>query len=453
MQMNRQSPITFAWLRRLAFLAVLLAGPLFWTISTVGAQAPAGEIIDLVDMLDPGEVVRVEDGELRQAAFSPNEGLLAVATSAGLWLYAPTETANGEILTDEPVQGLWWSPDSTLLAVTLDNGSLLLWQLEERELLGDIDGVTDAVVSVAWLADGSQIATGTETGVIEIWSVTEGVVLETLEGHTDAIISLYWLTDGSQIVSAAADGSVRVWGVEVALAVQPTPEPTSIPTPATATVQVNRLNVRSGPGVDFPRIATGLLGEALTVLDQAEDCAWVQVRISDGTEGWVAGGAQFVTLDTPCDEIDPIVSVAEPTAAATPASLLPLPTPTPAMGTTPTPAASPPAASPTSTPTPQPVTEAVAEEAPEDPFPADQGCYLFQNQLPVALTLFMARNGELSGQPIDLAPGQEAPACFEPGTYTYTIRYQLSGASEPADISGDIEVTAGSRLMFPIRAQ
>lgn len=446
--MNQYRHTFAAWIRRFALLAALLAGPLFLTVHPTFAQTPTGEIIDLVEALDPGEVVRVEEGELRQVAFSPDEGLLAVATSAGLWLYAPTETANGEILSEAPAQGLWWSPDSSLLAVTLDDGSLALWQIEERELLGDIDGTADAIVSVAWLADGSQIATGTEAGVIEIWSVTEGVVLETLEGHTGAIRSLYWLTDGSQIVSAAADGSVRVWGVEVAVAVQPTATPTPAPTPAIATVQVNRLNVRSGPGVDFPRIATGLLGEALTVLDQAEDCAWVQVRIPDGTEGWVAGGAQFVTLDTPCDEIIPVERIAEPAPTPTVASLLPLPTPTPNLGAAPTPASSP-----TPTPTPQPVTEAPAEEAPVDPFPADQGCYLFQNQLPVALTLFMARNGELSGQPIDLAPGQESPACFEPGSYTYTIRYQLSSTSEPTDISGDIEVTAGARLMFPIRAQ
>ena len=421
------------------------------------AQDEPGTIVDTVAELDPGEVFRIEAGDLRQIAFSPDETILAVATSAGLWIYAPTEESNGELLAEEPVQSLWWSADSTLLAATLDDGALQLWQLPERELLGLVDGVAGAIVSVAWAPDGAQLATGSSDGMIEVWSVSEGIVLETLEGHTDSIRNLYWIADGTQIVSAAADGSVRVWGVEVAASPTPTATPEPAPQPAFATVQVDRLNVRSGPGMDFPRIATGLRGEDLTVLDQADDCAWLQVQTPAGDEGWVAGDSQFVLLDVDCSEVGQPVSAPTPTPQATTQptttgeSTIPLPTPSPtATGTAEATATGTISVTETPAATLTPAATTAAAEPPEDPYPADQGCYLFQNELPVALTLDLTGASTGSSETIELPADEEALNCFEPDQYAYTIRYRIS---EPAEITGELNVTAGDRFMFPIRAE
>jgi hypothetical protein len=333
--------------------------------------------------------------------------------------------------------------------------------MEDRELIGVVDGAGSAIVSVAWAPDGSQVATGSADGVIEIWSVIEGLVLETLEGHTGRIVTLYWTASGSQIVSAADDGSVRVWGVEVAAPVAPVATPAPTPVPATATVGVDRLNVRSGPGTDFERIATGLRGEALTVLDQEDNCAWLQVRIPDGTVGWVAGGAQFVSLDAPCDEIGRVVEAPTPAPQPTARPILPLPTATPAPpgdAATPTPTPpvddTPPTATATSTPMAQsPAAPAEGATAPDDPFPPEQGCYLFQNGLPVALSILFTRPDDGFSQTIELAANEEAPFCFDPGAYAYVIRYQVSPDAAPAEIPGDLTVNAGDRFMFPIRAQ
>lgn len=459
----RQSSL--AGVRLVGLMIGLVASLLFFgpaAAPVLLAQTPAGTIVDDPAVLDPGEVFRIEGGELRQVAFSPDEAFLVVASNAGLWLYAPSDAGNGELLSEEAVQMLWWSPDSTLLAAALDDGTLQLWQVDERELIGVVDGAGSAVVSVAWSPDGSQIATGSADGIIEIWSVTEGLVLETLEGHTGRILTLYWTTAGSQIISAADDGSVRVWGVEVAAPAAPTATPAPTPVPATATVGVDRLNVRSGPGTDFERIATGLRGEALTVLDQEDNCAWLHVRIPDGTEGWVAGGPQFVSLDVSCDEIGRVVDTPSPTPQPTSRPILPLPTATPAPegeNATPTPAIEPadsPPQTATATSTPvadTPSTPADAAAAADDPFPPEQGCYLFQNGLPVALSIIFTRPDDGFSQTIDLAANEEAPYCFDPGDYSYIIRYQVSPDAAQAEIPGDLTVNAGDRFMFPIRAQ
>jgi hypothetical protein len=451
---------------QLACLMVgLVAGLFVWgnlQTPALFAQTATDTIIDDPAELDPGEVVRVENGGLRQVAFSPDESFLVAATRAGLWVYAPGDAGNGELLNEEPVAALWWSPDSTLLAAALDDGTLQLWQMEERELVGVVDGAGSDIVSVAWSPDGSQIATGSADGMIEIWSVTEGLVLETLEGHSGRIVTLYWIAAGSQIVSAADDGSVRVWGVEVAAPVAPAATPAPTPVPATATVGVDRLNVRSGPGTDFERIATGLRGEALAVLDQEDDCAWLQVRIPDGAEGWVAGGPQFVSLDVPCAEVGRVVEAPSPTPQPTPRPILPLPTSTPASQDSqaaPTPTSAPvdsppPTATATSTPAvASPSAPAEESTTPDDPFPPEQGCYLFQNGLPVALSIIFTRPDDGSSQTIELAENEEAPFCFDPGAYSYVIRYQVSPDATPAEIPGEITVNAGDRFMFPIRAQ
>jgi hypothetical protein len=56
-------------------------------------------------------------------------------------------------------------------------------------------------------------------------------------------------------------------------------------------------------------------------------------------------------------------------------------------------------------------------------------------------------------QTIELAANQEAPHCFDPGSYTYTLRYQVNADVPPAEIPGELIVNAGDRFLFPIRAQ
>jgi N-acetylmuramoyl-L-alanine amidase len=74
---------------------------------------------------------------------------------------------------------------------------------------------------------------------------------------------------------------------------------TSIPAEAvtvrTAQVTVNLLIVRSGPGTTHNRIATVTAGVVLPVLDQQS--GWTQIRLTNGTTGWVS--SEFVNVATP----------------------------------------------------------------------------------------------------------------------------------------------------------
>lgn len=90
---------------------------------------------------------------------------------------------------------------------------------------------------------------------------------------------------------------------------------TRTPTPLPeAVVQIDTLNVRSGPGTVYDVIGGVHRGDKLRVIGQANGCGWLKVIVSTKPQEWVAGEANYVTLNLPCISI--------------PAALVP-PTPTP----------------------------------------------------------------------------------------------------------------------------
>ncbi len=116
----------------------------------------------------------------------------------------------------------------------------------------------------------------------------------------------------------------------------PTPTPTDTPTPTPTpkpevVVQSQRLNVRLGPNTRHPRVAQVSQGQRLDVIGKTPDGTWWQVRLADGTVGWV-----YASLVEPEGAIESVPVAANiPTPPPTP-TFTPTPIPTPTF--TPTPA-------------------------------------------------------------------------------------------------------------------
>ena len=130
----------------------------------------------------------------------------------------------------------------------------------------------------------------------------------------------------------------------------PTVRPTSTPAP-NAGVLAPKLNIRSGPGIQYEVIGLATANERYFVMGQANNCAWLQIVLENGTEGWIVGDATLTQTNVPCTAIRsaevaavPQPPTATPLAAAatrasqptatraaatnTPASVTPLPAPT-----------------------------------------------------------------------------------------------------------------------------
>lgn len=135
-----------------------------------------------------------------------------------------------------------------------------------------------------------------------------------------------------------------------ALAALITPTPGNTASTATTLVQptpyvevtASTLNIRLGPGTDYPLVGQAASGERLTLVGRNEAGDWLVVCCANERPGWVA--ARLVTLPPGLDVASLPVGLAPtrptPTATATPAAT-PTPTPT-APPTTPAQVAPPP---------------------------------------------------------------------------------------------------------------
>ncbi len=160
-------------------------------------------------------------------------------------------------------------------------------------------------------------------------------------------------TQGSVQIVLSSSGALPgvLPGADQGILPTPTPavaQPAATPTVCQATSTVN-VNVRGGPGTNYPIIGSLLTGSALNVVGRNNVSSWFVVDLN-GRQGWVA--SSVVLLSGPCgslafvaDPPTPIVPPTEPPTAT--------PTPTSAVSATPTATAT---VTPTATPTGPPAT-------------------------------------------------------------------------------------------------
>ena len=76
-----------------------------------------------------------------------------------------------------------------------------------------------------------------------------------------------------------------------------TPVPIKAASPIRVEVVTWWLNVRSGPGLDYPVVATLAQGETLPVLKTDPDSGWLQVQLSGSDQlGWVSDNPAYVLV-------------------------------------------------------------------------------------------------------------------------------------------------------------
>jgi serine/threonine protein kinase len=141
-----------------------------------------------------------------------------------------------------------------------------------------------------------------------------------------------------------------------------TPSPTDTPEPTlpVAILQAQReLDVRVGPGANFPVIDTLVLDDELEVTGINEAGDWYQVLLPDGSRGWIPISRAFMTVS---GAVDSIQVVAAPTLTPTD-TVTPSLTPTASATNTPTATATP-TATDTLTYTPLPTDTATATHTP-----------------------------------------------------------------------------------------
>lgn len=113
-------------------------------------------------------------------------------------------------LVERPRAG--FSPDRIHLAFDDRNGAIQIWSFATHQLLNNIKGHADHMLSVAVSPSGRYIASGFPDKSIWIWDAHTGdTVCAPLSGLTSKAYSLAFSPDERSLVSGSGNGTVRIW--------------------------------------------------------------------------------------------------------------------------------------------------------------------------------------------------------------------------------------------------
>jgi WD40 repeat protein len=164
-----------------------------------------------------------------QVVFSPDGSELAAFSDGyvGLWRVSDG-TLIGTFQVNAQVQYgyIGFVPTRNILAVVFKpnndslspNGqpaALEYWSPSDQKLIKTIALGDIQLNSLAFSPDGSLLAFGLNDGSIQMCKVDDVSLLSTLSGHVGAITSLDFSKDGRYLVSGSTDGTIRLWGIAV----------------------------------------------------------------------------------------------------------------------------------------------------------------------------------------------------------------------------------------------
>jgi WD40 repeat protein/transcriptional regulator with XRE-family HTH domain len=165
-------------------------------------------------------VLRGPAAEVLSVAFSPDGKTLAAAGDDGsvrLWDVATRRMIGGplRVVANGWVSSVAFSPDGKTLATGNADDNVELWDVATRRMIGGpLIGDTRPVNSVAFRPDGKVLASGSADGSIRLWDVaTRRQIGGALIGHTGPVNSVAFSPDGKVLASGSNDGSVRLWDV------------------------------------------------------------------------------------------------------------------------------------------------------------------------------------------------------------------------------------------------
>jgi WD40 repeat protein/predicted Ser/Thr protein kinase len=161
-------------------------------------------------------VLGKHDAPALSLALSPDERWLATGDEKGgikIWdLDNQKETCVLGGPANE-VSQLAFSPDGKRLAAVVNQDwKVLLWEVGTWKQKSPCVGFFCSARSVAFSPDSTMIAAGLTDGTTAIWNLSNGLLPTRLQ-HQGSINGLAWFADNKQILTGAKEGSIKVWDI------------------------------------------------------------------------------------------------------------------------------------------------------------------------------------------------------------------------------------------------
>ena len=205
-------------------------------------QPPEPEVLRILGLatFSPGPRFRYADSSLSilTVASSPQGTTGAYAGTEGV-IYL-VDNQRGEMIqaieAGSPIMALSFSPDGALIAASMSDGSVGIWETAAGEERHRLQGHELVATDVEFSPDGQMLASSSGDKTIRLWDVASGETVRVLEGHIGYVMKIDFSPDGAKLASSAADETptgagddaedrkVRIWDVasgETALVIDP----------------------------------------------------------------------------------------------------------------------------------------------------------------------------------------------------------------------------------------
>lgn len=173
----------------------------------------------MVRDIESGNLLMTLEGHSRPVndlAVSVDGSLMVSASDDGtlkVWDRNQRETGHLPEVRSEVVNCCAFSSDGALV-VTASDQMLRLWNASSGETQSLLEGHSGTVRACAFSPDGQRIVSASDDYTLRVWEVNSGRILQTLEGHMGSVLRCSYSSDGKHIVSSSADRTIKVWVAE-----------------------------------------------------------------------------------------------------------------------------------------------------------------------------------------------------------------------------------------------
>jgi WD40 repeat protein len=186
------------------------AEPTYW-LAVEGVE-PVG----LNQAITPGsianlrEISRLGYGKPEEAAVTPDNTHIAVATSAGVLIFGGTEFLRW-IDPQGWATSVQFSRDGQTLAVGLLTGEIQLWDWQNNTKTATLEGHTKKINRILISQSGLLYSASDDQNII-VWNMRSGkTALPPIRAHSRPVNDIAVTNDGRTLVSCSDDQLIRVW--------------------------------------------------------------------------------------------------------------------------------------------------------------------------------------------------------------------------------------------------